>query len=118
MTKQPWSVRADDSVGVARQMLAQREIRHLPVVDADQVVGMITERDLARAADRSEATAEDIMMRAHCVDEGTPLEDVLDDMESHHRDAVVVTSDGQIRGIFTAMDALHVLRELLRRRAA
>lgn len=118
MTRQPWAVRVDDSTAVARRMLAEREVRHLPVLDGDQLVGMVTERDLAIAADRIGVPVEAVMTTVHFVDVDTPLEAVLETMSEHRWDAVVVTSDGRIEGIFTAMDAVRVLRDLLRRRAA
>jgi acetoin utilization protein AcuB len=122
MTRQPWSVQLDDSIGVARQMLAQREIRHLPVLDGDRSVGMVTERELARAADRAGATVEAVMAPAHSVDASASLADVLDAMLSRRSDAVVVTDEaGAVEGIFTAMDAVRLLREQLvkvKRRAA
>src|SRR5262249_1394004 len=52
MTRQPWTVQLDDSLAVARRMIAEREIRHLPVLDGGVVVGMVTERDLASTRDR------------------------------------------------------------------
>lgn len=122
MTRQPWSVQLDDSIGVARQMLAQREIRHLPVLDGDRSVGMVTERELARAADRAGATVEAVMAPAHSIDASASLADVLDAMLSRRSDAVVVTDEaGAVEGIFTAMDAVRLLRDQLvkvKRRAA
>jgi acetoin utilization protein AcuB len=119
MTKQPWSVQLDDSLGVARQMLAQREIRHLPVLDGQRIVGMVTERDLALAAERTGATAEAAMAPAHVVELDAALADVLEEMVARRWDAVVVTSaDGIVEGIFTAMDAVRLLRDLVKRRAA
>ena len=114
MTRQPWSVQLDDSIGVARQMLAQREIRHLPVLDGDRSVGMVTERELARAADRAGATVEAVMAPAHSIDASASLADVLDAMLSRRSDAVVVTDEaGAVEGIFTAMDAVRLLRAQL-----
>lgn len=119
MTRQPWSVQLDDSIGVARQMLAQREIHHLPVLDGGRSVGMVTDRDLSLAADRIGATVEAVMAPAHSVDQDATLADVLDAMVERRWDAVVVTADdGRVEGIFTAMDAVRVLRDLTAKRRA
>ena len=118
MTRQPWSVQLDDSVSVARHMMAERQIRHLPVLDGRVLVGMVTERGLVAAADRVGATVEDVMTSARNLDVSTPLTDVLDIMAERHADAVVITKDGRVDGIFTAMDAVRVLRDLLQRQAA
>lgn len=119
MTRQPWSVQLDDSIGVARQMLAQREIHHLPVLDGKRAVGMVTERDLALAADRAGTTVEAVMEPAHSVGVGESLADVLEAMVDRRWDAVAVTmEDGRVEGIFTAMDAVRLLRDTVKRRAA
>lgn len=117
MTRQPWTVQLDDSVSVARRMLAEREIHHLPVLDGGKVVGMVTERDLSLAADRL-GTVADVCMPVHIVDASTPLREVLDLMTSKRCDAVVVSSESEVEGIFTASDAVRVLAELVRKRAA
>lgn len=114
MTKQPWSVQADDSVAVARLMLAERQIRHLPVLDGGKLLGMVTERDLHTHGEA--ATVEQIMTSALEIDVNTPFPDALEQMEHAGRDAIVITRNGVVDGIFTAMDAVRVLREKLRSR--
>lgn len=108
MTKQPWAVRLDDSVGVARQMLAVREIRHLPVLDGDRLVGIVTERELA--GDRT-TTVDRVMRSVREVDAKVALTDALELMLEENRDALVVTRNGAVDGIFTAMDAVRVLHD-------
>jgi acetoin utilization protein AcuB len=119
MTRQPWSVQLDDSLAVARQMLVEREIHHLPVLEAGRVTGMLNARDVASAAQRIGATVEQVMSPAHLVTADAPLAGVLDEMAAKSLDAVVVVDeDGGVAGIFTASDAVRVLRDLVRRRAA
>lgn len=117
MTRQPWTVQVDDSIGVARRMLAEREIHHLPVLDGGEVVAMVTDRDLNLANDRL-LTVADVMVSVHQVGADTPLGEVLDEMSANHWDAVVVTREGAVEGIFTSSDAVRVLAELVRKRAA
>jgi acetoin utilization protein AcuB len=117
MTRQAWTVQLDDSVAVARRMIAEREIHHLPVLDGGVVVGMVTERDLALAGDRL-GTVADVIAPVHRVATDAPLDDVLDAMTAQRWDAVVVTDNGSVEGIFTASDAVRVLRDVLRGRRA
>ncbi|MBA3540249.1 MAG: CBS domain-containing protein [Deltaproteobacteria bacterium] len=117
MTEQPWALQIDDSVAVARQMFAERQIHHLPVLDGRELVGMVVARDLALAAHRLE-TVEKVMTAAHAVHADTSLEHVLDEMRQHGRDAVVIVDDQKVLGIFTAMDAVRVLHDIVRRLAA
>jgi acetoin utilization protein AcuB len=114
MTPQPWTVQLDDSLAVARRMMAEREVHHLPVLDGLLVVGIVTERDLALAADRL-GTVEQVMAPVHRVASETPLEDVLDEMATNRWDAVVVSDDGRVEGIFTASDAVYLLRDVVQR---
>jgi acetoin utilization protein AcuB len=116
MTRQPWTVQIDDSLAVARRMIAERDIHHLPVLESGEVVGMVTERELAHAAGRI-GTVSDAMTPVRCVAPETPLDEVLELMATEHRDAIVITSNGAVEGIFTSSDAVRVLLELVRRRA-
>jgi len=117
MTPQPWTVQLDDSLAIARRMIAERDIHHLPVLDGGDVVGMVTERDLAHAANRL-GTVADVMVSAHAVATDAPIADVLDMMMTRGFDAVVVTSAAGVEGIYTASDAVRMLLETLRRRRA
>ena len=51
MTPFPWAVQLDDSVRLAREVMVQREVRHLPVLSGYELVGILTDRDLKRALD-------------------------------------------------------------------
>ena len=51
MTPSPHCVQLDDSLLVARTMMVEHDVRHLPVKDGHQLVGILTDRDLRRALD-------------------------------------------------------------------
>lgn len=46
MTKHPRSVQIDQTIGDVRAALADRRIHHLPVVDGERLVGIISTTDL------------------------------------------------------------------------
>lgn len=51
MTPRVFSVRPDDDLEGLYDLLDERHIRHVPVVDAEgDLVGLVTQRDLARSA--------------------------------------------------------------------
>jgi acetoin utilization protein AcuB len=51
MTKDPLTVEPDAPIATARAVMIEREIRHLPVVDAGgRVIGMVSDRDIRDAA--------------------------------------------------------------------
>ena len=48
MTKQPATVAPDCSIGAALARMRRAEVRHLLVVDADRLVGIVSHRDWRR----------------------------------------------------------------------
>ena len=50
MTANPDTLSPDDSAGDALELMQSRHFRHLPVVDGDKCVGMVSIRDLYKAA--------------------------------------------------------------------
>jgi acetoin utilization protein AcuB len=122
MTPFPYFVQAGDSLLVARALMVQHEVRHLPVKEGDQLVGVLTDRDLKRALDpdlglppKDELFVQDVSVPdAFTVDTGEPLDRVLEEMAGRHLGSVLVTSHGRLAGIFTSTDACRVLCDHLR----
>jgi acetoin utilization protein AcuB len=50
MTRDVYTISPDDSILSASQLMQRRSIRHVPVVDNGLLVGIITDRDIKRAA--------------------------------------------------------------------
>jgi CBS domain-containing protein len=46
MTPSPLTISADDGILAAAQLMAQRKLRHLPVVEGGNLVGMVSMRDV------------------------------------------------------------------------
>ncbi|MEH6634645.1 MAG: CBS domain-containing protein [Halioglobus sp.] len=54
MTREPYTLSADDSLATARQLMTEHHIRHIPVVSVDNdLVGLVSHRDILSAADSS-----------------------------------------------------------------
>ncbi len=53
MQECPVTIQPDAQLGVARDLMAESKIRHLPVVENDQVVGVLTDRDISNYAERT-----------------------------------------------------------------
>ena len=115
MTPFPWKVRLDDSLSHATAVMRERNIRHLPVTDGDQLVGIVTERDigLVENAVRDSRESGSLKVRDACeldayvVDLSAPLDRVLAEMAERHIGSALVVKRGKLAGIFTSSDACH-----------
>ncbi len=118
MTAMPHTIGLDIPVKKALDMMREFGIRHLPVQDGGKLVGMLTDRDLKLAASFNKAddlTAEDVMSPdPYMVDVDAHVDEVAKEMAAHKYGAAIVTQqNGKIVGIFTAVDGLRVLAEVL-----
>lgn len=107
------------------RLMDQHGVRHLPVVRDDQVVGIVSDRDVRviiglTAAEKMQVVAADLMSPdLVTVLAGTPLDDVAFLMADKKVGSVIVTDEeGKLFGIFTATDALNALVKLVRKGSA
>jgi acetoin utilization protein AcuB len=122
MTPFPHVVQVSDSLLLARAMMVEHEVRHLPVKDGHRLVGVLTDRDLKRVLDpelglppKDELFVRDALVtEAYLVESHAPLDEVLEHLVAHHIGSVLVTKSGRLAGIFTASDACRVLCAHLR----
>lgn len=68
MTSDPQTIKASDAVVLALEMMNKRGYRHLPVVEGDKLVGIVSIRDLYRSI--KEQMDEDILMLAEMLIQG------------------------------------------------
>lgn len=121
-TPDPVTANEDMPVDELRQLMEQHGIRHLPVVRAGAVVGVVSERDVRLVsgltlAEKQHVRAADIMTPDPVtVSAATPLDEVAYTMSEKKVGSVIVQGEaGQSLGIFTATDALNALIEIVRR---
>jgi acetoin utilization protein AcuB len=128
MTPDPVSVPADATLGEALRVMRARRIRHLPVVEGGEVVGMITDRDLrlAMPSPLGMESAEDVaavertpvadVMARNPITVG-PFDTVEDAAVRMRRQRVgslpVVDAAGKLLGILTESDILQAFVEIL-----
>jgi acetoin utilization protein AcuB len=119
MTEQPHSIRPSETLKTARKLMDKYSIRHLPVVENKQVVGLLTDRDFALLylypeLDIGKSTVEDLMIQG--VETCGPdalLHEVTEEMvKARHGSIVVVDSESKLLGIFTSVDALKLVSKL------
>ena len=115
MTLAPYTVGSDQPLSVVHAMFHDHRIRHLPVLDGGQLVGMVSERDIAfvealRDVDPKTLVVEDAMSpQIFVVAPDAPLTDVASHMAEHGLGSAIVAKDGTVVGVFTTVDALRAL---------
>lgn len=124
MTGQPWTIRYDARLSQARTLMRKHNIRHLPVLEKGKLVGILSERDaylLERLTGLDpEALVEDAMtIDVYVASANEPVDTIVDRMAEHkYGSVIVINNDGAVEGIFTTVDGMQVLAELLRRATA
>jgi acetoin utilization protein AcuB len=122
MTTSPHTVGTDQTLAHAHTVLREHRIRHLPVLRGGELVGMLTERDLALIESLKDVqphsiTVEDAMStNIYCVSPESPLDEVVGEMAAKKYGSAVVVQNGKVVGIFTTVDVCMALGELLKGR--
>ena len=122
MTPFPYSIDIDDTLDRAVEMMQSHHIRHLPVSETGQLVGVISDRDITVVTEPSRGyrSADNLKVRQVCILHGyavevsEPLDNVLLHMAQQHIGSALVTKRGKLVGIFTVTDACRCFGEYLR----
>lgn len=122
MTPFPHHIDAGASLTEARAMMEEHDIRHLVIFGDGDIVGLISKDDLERVRtpghplrDETELKVGDLCTHEpYFVDVSDPLDRVLDAMAGQHIGSALVLREGELAGVFTAMDAYRLLAHTLR----
>lgn len=117
MTRDPVCIDAAQSIAGAYQKMLRIGCRHLPVLSAGKLVGLISLRGLYRlelrdSLARTTRSAFDAAEEPFVVVPGTPVTEVAAQMAASHFEAAIVVEGGQVVGIFTEADALRALASI------
>lgn len=122
------SVTQSDTLDHALTTLKRFNIRHLPVVKGDHVVGIVSDRDVKKAAPSpfdyptaeefraftSAVSIKDIMTKAVItVAPLTPIEEAASLMSQKRIGALPVVQEGRLVGMLTETDVLGVITEMM-----
>jgi acetoin utilization protein AcuB len=129
MSRRVTTVRPEARLSEAAQLMRQRKIRHLPVVDrAGRLVGIVTARDLRQAlfAPAVEAETEDVLGLLETLAVGdvmtrsvlrvrpaTSIQDAARLMHERKLGALPVVDGERLIGLLTETDVLRAFQELL-----
>lgn len=133
MTANPISVHPETSFQEAFQLLRDKKIRRLPVLDKQGLlVGIVVEKDLLYASPSpatslnvyevhyllSKLAIQDVMTRrVYTVGEDCPLEEAARIMVDHKIGSLPVIRDNKLVGIITETDVFKIMAEALGGRA-
>jgi CBS domain-containing protein len=132
MTRDPVTLRDDDLLRQAVEIVMVRRIRHIPVMDGKgRLVGIVTDRDIqgtlpsplsAAAPEEYEALLETTplarIMTKDVITVGADdlAAEAVETLLADKVDGLPVLENGRLVGIFTVRDALRAYLELLRGR--
>lgn len=112
MTTEVVTLRPDSTLGEAREILLSKRIHHLPVVENNKLVGLITSWDIFKlgqsAADYKNVPVSEVMTRQIAtLDPDQHLGAVAEVLERHLFHAVpIVNDDKELLGIVTSTDLI------------
>jgi acetoin utilization protein AcuB len=134
MTREPITLREDDLLRQAVEIVVVRRIRHIPVLDSKgHLVGIVTDRDVqgtlpsplsAAAPEEYEALLETTslarIMTRQVLTVGVDdlVAEAVETLLADKIDGLPVLDGDRVVGIFTVRDALRAYLDLLRERGA
>jgi acetoin utilization protein AcuB len=115
MTPSPHTIGRAQPLERAAAKMREHRVRHLPVLDGGELLGILSERDVAfvralRDVDVAHLLVEDAMsIEPFAVEPDTALADVAREMRRHRYGSAVVRDGRDIVGIITTIDVLAAL---------
>src|SRR6266511_2863897 len=111
MTSNPCTIDAEKSVAYAAKMMREEDVGLAPIVEGDQLIGMLTDRDIAtrvaaEGRDPDQVKVRDVASKQLVtIDPGQDLDEALRMMAKHQvRRLPVVEEDGRLVGVVAQAD--------------
>lgn len=122
MTALPHTIGLDQTLEKAEKMMGEYRVRHLPVLEGGQLVGILSDRDVRlvesfRDVDpRNVTVAEAFTPEPYITTPNTPLTEVCREMAQHKYGCALICDNKKLVGIFTWVDALNAFDQLMETR--
>ena len=119
MTPSPHTISADQKLATAHEVMRRHGIRHLPVLAAGHIVGLVSERDILLVeslprTDPTTTTVEDAMVEdVFTASPDAPVGEVIETMIDRKLGSAIVCDGDRVAGVFTTVDALRARHQLL-----
>jgi CBS domain-containing protein len=116
MTSRPTSIASDAMVVEAARRMLSEDVGSLPVVDGDEVVGMITDRDVVLQVVAKDLDPNKVPVSTVCSESPVTaqadesLDDALAKMAKQQVRRLPVVSDGRLVGILAQADVARTAR--------
>lgn len=120
MTTSPHSIGADQTLALAHEKMRKNAIRHLPVLRAGKIVGVVSDRDLRFIeafpdVNPLEVKVDQAMsLDVYSVDADASLGAVAAKMAAEKYGSVVVMNGSEVVGVLTTTDLCRALADVLR----
>jgi acetoin utilization protein AcuB len=101
-----------ESLAKARQLLQRHRIRQLPVMRGEQVVGIITDRDLRSARAKAQIVKDAMTSKPFTIGPDVPVDEAAQVLCEHKINALPVIDRKKLVGILTATDVLNAFVDL------
>ncbi|MBY0415734.1 MAG: CBS domain-containing protein [Bdellovibrionales bacterium] len=122
MTTTPLTINVELNLLHAKKVMQDHHIRHLPVMEHGEVVGIISEKDIdfiqtfSGVDLKSELVKNAMTSDPYIVETNAQLDEVCQYMAKNKFGSVLVQDNKKLVGIFTWIDALNAMSELLHTR--
>jgi acetoin utilization protein AcuB len=119
MTRTPQTIGHEQSLTSAHRLMNELRIRHLPVLDSGRLVGVVSQRDLHFLETLRDVNPDQVMVSeamttdVFTVTARTTLRKAAAEMAERKLGSAIVVEDDRVVGVFTTVDALHALVDLL-----
>lgn len=118
MIKNPITINAEQNLKFAMDRMLENDVRHLPVLKGNQLIGILSERDIRfiesfEKIDPSQLIIEQAFTEgAYTVSPDTQITEVCADMAMKKISSALVIDHGKLVGIFTWIDALKLIANI------
>jgi acetoin utilization protein AcuB len=114
MTNSPVTVSPRDTLQAAMSLMERGKFRRLPVVEGEQLVGILTDRDIRTHQGYWQSTRVTAAMTADpmTVTSNQTVEDAARLMIAHKIGGLPVVEDGRLLGVVTTTDVLRAFLSL------
>ena len=122
MTYQPHTINADQTLEHAQHVMRDLRVRHLPVLKGGELVGLLSDRDINLVLSFESPEAAQMHVGDACTDRPyttqpqAPLNEVVNYMAEKKLGSAIILDNNKVVGIFTDVDAMRALAELLQTR--